>query len=235
MLRCAYAVVCTLAVLTGLATPAIGADYTVESADADTGAVTAKDAKGKSVTLMVEKGIAGALSAGQTVSIDAAKGTMLVTVPVRVQGAGRDGDAQATGNAASSAKNTKKAATGSGTVVKPDVTVTVFKAGDTKSLKGDYGKAEVELMPGKYVVAVSQKKVADVEIASRQDTTLSVGGLRINAGKDTRFDVFDADKKTKLAGDYGAADVGLPVGTYHVQIGGAMEEVKVEEGKVTEF
>ena len=145
MLRCAYAVVCTLAVLTGLATPAIGADYTVESADADTGAVTAKDAKGKSVTLMVEKGIAGALSAGQTVSIDAAKGTMLVTVPVRVQGAGRDGDAQATGNAASSAKNTKKAPTGSGTIVKPDVTVTASEGSTAGAIRGRPNSSAKEL------------------------------------------------------------------------------------------
>jgi hypothetical protein len=111
----------------------------------------------------------------------------------------------------------------------------IYKAGDAKSITGDFGKAEVELMPGKYTVAVTAKKVADIEVASRQDTTLKVGGLRINAGKDTRFDVFDIDKKTKLTGDFGTSEFGLPVGTYHVQIGGSMEEVKVEDAKVTEF
>src|SRR5688572_4935196 len=145
MLRCASAVVCMLAVLTTLATPAIGADYTVESVDADSGAVTAKDAKGKSVTLTVEKGIAGSLSAGQTVSIDAAKGTMIVTVPVRVQGAARDGDAQATGNTASSAKNTKKAPTGSGTIVKPDVTVTASEGSTAGAIRGRPNSSAREL------------------------------------------------------------------------------------------
>jgi hypothetical protein len=111
----------------------------------------------------------------------------------------------------------------------------IFKPGEEKAIQGGYGKAEVDLMPGKYVISVSDKKVAEIEVGSRQDTVLKVGALRINAGKDTRFDVLDSDKKTKLVGGYGTADFGMPVGTYYVQVAGSVEPVTVEEGKVTEF
>jgi hypothetical protein len=116
-----------------------------------------------------------------------------------------------------------------------DTRYDVYKAGEEKPVQGGYGKGEMDLMPGKYVVAVAQKKVADVEIASRQDTRLRTGAIRINAGNDTRVDLLDADKKTKLVGGYGACEWGLPVGTYHVQIAGSVEPVTVEEGKLTEF
>lgn len=116
-----------------------------------------------------------------------------------------------------------------------DTRYDVFKAGEENAVQGGYGKADVDLMPGRYVVEVSKKKVADVEIASRQDTMVKLGCLRINAGKGTRVDVLDADKKTKLVGGYGTVEYGLPVGTYHVQIAGSTEQVTVEAGKTTEF
>ena len=111
----------------------------------------------------------------------------------------------------------------------------IYRKGEDKPVQGGYGRGQVELMPGKYTVAVSQKKVSDVEVATRQDTLVKTGVLRLNAGKDTRVEIFDADKKTNLIGGYGTADYGLPVGAYHVQIAGQMEPVTVEDGKVTDF
>ncbi len=70
---------------------------------------------------------------------------------------------------------------------------------------------------------------------SGHETMPIVGVLRLNADSNTAMKVFDADKKSEVYSGYGSADVGLPVGTYHVQVAGQMEEVKVEGGKVTEF
>ena len=98
-----------------------------------------------------------------------------------------------------------------------------------------YGPAQVDLMPGKYVVSVSKKKVADVEVSSRHDTVLKVGILRVHSGPNTRVEILDADKKAMLTSGYGDMEVGLPIGSYHVKIAGSAEPVTIEAGKVQEF
>jgi hypothetical protein len=108
------------------------------------------------------------------------------------------------------------------------------KKGDTP-VHGGYGKQSYDLLPGTYAVVISGKLVDGAAVKSGHETRPIVGVLRLNADSSTALKILDADKKTELYGGYGSADVGLPVGTYHVQVAGQTEEVKVEAGKVTEF
>ena len=103
-----------------------------------------------------------------------------------------------------------------------------------KPMSVEYGEHSFELMPGKYAVAINNKRVP-VEVKSGHRTVPRVGVLRVHAGSGTRFRVLDADGKTELFAEYGEKDVALPVGSYVLDIAGATEPVKVEEGKVTEF
>ena len=113
--------------------------------------------------------------------------------------------------------------------------VDVFKAGETASLQTGYGAQSLDLLPGSYSVVISGARVEGVSIQSGHDTRLRVGILRINAGASTRADVLAADGKTALTNGYGAQVIGLPVGTYRVQIAGGLEAVTIQDGKITEF
>jgi hypothetical protein len=103
-----------------------------------------------------------------------------------------------------------------------------------KAIHSGYGNQPFDLMPGKYEVAINNKRIP-VEVKSGHDTVPLCGVLRVHASSDTKFRILDADQKTELHADYGEKDVALPVGTYILEISGATEPVKIEEGKVTEF
>ena len=116
--------------------------------------------------------------------------------------------------------------------------VAVLKGGSKakdKPIQGGYGNASYEVMPGTYAVLVAGKLVDGGQVKSAHETMPVVGVIRLNADSNTAMKIFDADKKTEVYTGYGSADVGLPIGTYHVQVAGQMEEVKVEPGKITEF
>jgi hypothetical protein len=114
--------------------------------------------------------------------------------------------------------------------------VVIKKSTDDKTgIHSFYGAGAYELLPGKYVVTINSKPVADVAVESKHDATLRTGALKINAAKETHIVLLDADGKTQLTSGYGNQEWGLPVGKYHVQIAGQAEAVEVTEGKVTEF
>jgi hypothetical protein len=111
--------------------------------------------------------------------------------------------------------------------------VEIFHPIEQKALKGGYGNQTIELLPGLYDVDISKKRLTSVPVKSGNDTRVKVGVLHVSAGKETRIDVLDAGKK--LTGWYGDQAVGLPPGAFHVQVAGQAEQVKIEDGKVTEF
>jgi hypothetical protein len=92
-----------------------------------------------------------------------------------------------------------------------------------------------DLIPGRYLVVVSGRRVEDVEVQAGHNTIIRVGALRVHAGSGARVDVFDPGGKEGLTGFYGAGDVGLPVGQYHVQIAGQRANVAIKENAITEF
>ena len=104
---------------------------------------------------------------------------------------------------------------------------------DGKVVKGGYGNQSWEFLPGVYEVKISAKPVPNVTVKAGHDTTVKVGILRISAGKDTRVDVVDAGNK--LTGGYGNQVIGLPSGSFDIQIAGQSERVTISEGQVTDF
>jgi hypothetical protein len=72
-------------------------------------------------------------------------------------------------------------------------------------------------------------------VKSGHNTIPAVGVLRVNAGKETRIKVLDADKKTGTPRRYGGGDIPLPVGDYFIQIAGSDEPIKIEDGKILDF
>ena len=113
--------------------------------------------------------------------------------------------------------------------------IDVMKPGEQDSLAGGYGAHTVELLPGVYDVAVSNKRVAGVTIKSAHDTRMKVGMLNVHAGKGTRVDVLDKTSQQKLTGGYGDQQFGLPVGQVQVQVAGQAETITIQDGRVTEF
>jgi hypothetical protein len=48
-------------------------------------------------------------------------------------------------------------------------------------------------------------------------------------------DILDSDLKTKLTGGYGNVVIGLPPGTYGIQLAGTTQTITVQAGKITDF
>ena len=113
--------------------------------------------------------------------------------------------------------------------------IVVFKAGETDAIQDHWGTSTFELLPGTYAVSISDKRVEGVTVQAAHDTRVRVGMLRISAGKDTHVLLMDTDKKTTLVDFWGARTVGLPVGTFHVNIAGQLEAVTIHIGKITDF
>ncbi|MGI8498243.1 MAG: hypothetical protein ACR2OG_11750 [Gemmatimonadaceae bacterium] len=113
--------------------------------------------------------------------------------------------------------------------------VAVFKSGDKVKLQTGYGAQVWDLIPGPYAVSLSGKRIEGVTIQSGHDTQLRVGTLRIKTGSSTAVALMDADDKTKLHSGYGPQEIGLPVGTYRVQIAGQSEAVTIRKGKITDY
>ena len=104
---------------------------------------------------------------------------------------------------------------------------------DGKVVQSGYGNQSWELLSGAYEVSISGKRVGNVTVQAGHDTTVKVGVLWVSAGKDTRVDLLDAGNK--LIGGYGNQVIGLPLGSYDIQVAGQTERVTISEGNVTDF
>jgi hypothetical protein len=109
--------------------------------------------------------------------------------------------------------------------------VTVSK--DGKELLSGYGSRNWDLLPGVYEVSISGKQIQNVTVKAGHDTKVRVGALRIVAANDTRAVVIDAGNE--LTSGYGTQMIGLPVGSFDVQVAGQTEQVVIKEGAVTDF
>jgi hypothetical protein len=109
--------------------------------------------------------------------------------------------------------------------------IAVFK--DGREVQADYGNHEFELLSGTYDVIISGKRVPNVTVKAGHDTKVKVGVLRITAAKNLRAAVLEGGKE--IAGAYGGEIIGLPAGTYDVQMAGQTERVTISEGKITDF
>jgi hypothetical protein len=113
--------------------------------------------------------------------------------------------------------------------------IKVYKSGEKNAIKSGVGSMAVELLPGSYVVSISNKRVSGVTIQAGHDTQVKVGVLLISAAGDTQVKVLDADQKTSLSSGRGARAVGLPVGAFQVMVAGQMHPIQIQEGQTTNF
>jgi hypothetical protein len=185
--------------------------------------------------------IAAVKSAGAPITAAPSPGGATTTAPAPVGGAGAGaGGSAAKGFAIKPIPNARgrlghlnlKMPAGS-----KDSKYVICKAGDKdrKALKEGYGGADETLIPGTYDVYISSKLVPAVEVQPTSETTLAIGAIKLNAGKDTKYAVLDADGKTSLQSGYGSAVIALPAGNYSVEISGSSAPVEVKAGEVTEF
>lgn len=112
----------------------------------------------------------------------------------------------------------------------------VFAVGDaSKSIASDYGDAALELAPGTYSASVGGRRVTGVGVQAGHDTRVRAGVLYVHASKGTRIDLVEPANGEKVAGGYGEAQYGLPIGSVGVEVAGQQDTVLIEDGKVAEF
>jgi hypothetical protein len=115
--------------------------------------------------------------------------------------------------------------------------VAIFKADakpQDKPLANGYGDTGFDVMPGKYLISINNQRVP-VEVRSAHTTIPRCGVLRVHASADTRYRILDREGKTELWSGYGEQEIALPVGSYKLEIAGASETVRIEDGQVVEF
>ncbi len=104
---------------------------------------------------------------------------------------------------------------------------------DGKEVQADYGSHSWELLSGTYDVTISGKRIPNVTVKAGHDTNVKVGVLRITAAKNMRAAVLEGGQE--IAGGYGGELIGLPAGSFDVQMAGQTEKVTISEGKITDF
>ena len=104
---------------------------------------------------------------------------------------------------------------------------------DGKVVQSGYGNQAWDLLSATYEVKISGKPVPNVTVKAGHDTTVKVGVLRVSAGKDTSVGVLDGGNK--LTSGYGNQVIGLPLGSYDIQVAGQTEKVTISEGTITDF
>jgi hypothetical protein len=110
----------------------------------------------------------------------------------------------------------------------------VYQAGSTTELLSRYEDFTGELLPGTYDLVVSGQRVNGVRIKAGHDTKLRLGTLRVQAAQDTPVAILDQEGKVGVT-DYGNFEVGLPIGTFQVEVRGQRASVTIREGQVTRF
>lgn len=114
--------------------------------------------------------------------------------------------------------------------------IDIFKAEDDKKLiTYSHERIAADLVPGGYVVAVTNKRVKGVEVRAGHDNKIRVGVLRVHAGPGTRVDIFERGAKDLLTYFHGSHDTGLPIGQYEVEVAGQRAAVTIKEDTITEF
>jgi hypothetical protein len=109
--------------------------------------------------------------------------------------------------------------------------IAIFKNG--AEVKAGYGNESFELLPGTYEITMGGKALHNVVVMAGNDTNVKVGVLRITGAKNRRASVREGGQE--IAGAYGGELIGLPIGTYDVQVAGHTEKVTISEGKITDF
>lgn len=109
--------------------------------------------------------------------------------------------------------------------------IAVFK--DGREVQADYGNHEFELLSGTYEIKIGGMTVHNVTVKAGHDTKVKVGVLRITGANNKRAAVLESGKE--IAGAYGGELIGLPAGTFDVQMAGQTERVTISEGKITDF
>jgi hypothetical protein len=112
--------------------------------------------------------------------------------------------------------------------------ITVYKADAQTKVQGGWGNQHWELWPGTYAVEINGIRVSGVTVQAGHETRVRVGTLRVKAGGGTEVDVLDTGGK-KIKGNWGTFALGLPPGSYKVQIAGESQAVTVREGQITNF
>jgi hypothetical protein len=113
--------------------------------------------------------------------------------------------------------------------------VEAFKSGDAQSLRTEYGNVSAEMTAGAYDLEIGGAIVANVPVKSGHDTRVHVGVLRLNATGNTHFEIYPPGGTNSLGTYYGQNDVGLPVGTFEVEVNGQRERVAIASGAIAEF
>lgn len=112
--------------------------------------------------------------------------------------------------------------------------INVYAADGRTRLQGGTGNQSWQFTPGTYVVEINGVRVPNVQVKAGSDTRVRVGVLQVKAGGNTIADVLDASGR-RLDGHMGGFGMGLPPGTYRVQINGQSEAVQVQAGATTTY
>ena len=89
------------------------------------------------------------------------------------------------------------------------------------------------LVPGAFDVTISGSKVKNVPVQKGMDTRIKAGVLKVVASG--TWTLYDEKKDRQVYYSTSAKKIGLPIGTYQMEINGTMQQILIKDGETVDF
>ncbi len=112
------------------------------------------------------------------------------------------------------------------------ITISNYVTGKQVAYSGALTKERsFSLVPGTFDIQISGSKVKSVPVQKAMDTRIKAGLLNVLAPG--IWTLYDENKSNQIYYSSTARKIGLPIGTYQIEINGTMQKVIIKDGGVT--
>ncbi len=111
--------------------------------------------------------------------------------------------------------------------------ITISQPVTERQVSYSINERSFSLVPGTYDVTISGIKVKDVPVQKGMDTRIKAGTLNVVASG--IWTLYDEKKDRQVYYSVTAKKIGLPIGTYQIDLNGTMKQILIKDGETVDF
>ena len=111
--------------------------------------------------------------------------------------------------------------------------ITISQPVTERQVSYSINERSFSLVPGTFDVTISGSKVKDVPVQKEMDTRIKAGILNVVASG--TWTLYDEKKDRQIYYSVTAKKIGLPIGTYQMDINGTMQQILIKDGETVDF
>ena len=111
--------------------------------------------------------------------------------------------------------------------------ITISQPVTERQVSYSINERSFSLVPGTFDVTISGSKVKDVPVQKGMDTRIKAGTLNVVASG--TWTLYDEKKDRQVYYSTSAKKIGLPIGTYQMEINGTMQQILIKDGETVDF